>query len=107
MPPSTLRVHTEYVLVKSVDPKALWVVAAETTGAGDWRIFPSPPVPSLNCRGGDRWWRHLCQRNPTRLRLWALSFLPFGKYTTTTFETSRLTLIEIFFRIIRKKLESS
>ncbi|GFU35770.1 hypothetical protein TNCV_1083361 [Trichonephila clavipes] len=24
MPPNTLRVHTEYVLVKSVDPKILW-----------------------------------------------------------------------------------
>ncbi|GFY28138.1 hypothetical protein TNCV_4394721 [Trichonephila clavipes] len=42
VPPNTLRVHTEYVLVKSVDPKVLW---AETTSAGDWRIFPSSPVP--------------------------------------------------------------
>ncbi|GFV86321.1 hypothetical protein TNCV_2093601 [Trichonephila clavipes] len=54
-----LRVHTEYVLVKSVGLKVLWVVATETTSAGKWRLFPSPPVPSLNCRGGDRWCRHL------------------------------------------------
>ncbi|GFX80177.1 uncharacterized protein TNCV_2108211 [Trichonephila clavipes] len=59
MPPITLRVHTEYVLVKSVGAKVLWAVAAETTGAGDWRIFPSPPVPCLNCGGGDRWCHHL------------------------------------------------
>ncbi|GFW38774.1 hypothetical protein TNCV_3881411 [Trichonephila clavipes] len=26
----------------------------ETTCAGGWRIFPSPPVPYLNCGGGDR-----------------------------------------------------
>ncbi|GFX44662.1 uncharacterized protein TNCV_4441671 [Trichonephila clavipes] len=58
MPPNTFRVHTEYVLVKSVGPKVLWVVAAETTSAGDWRIFPSPPVPCLNCGSGDRWCRH-------------------------------------------------
>ncbi|GFW91997.1 uncharacterized protein TNCV_2152771 [Trichonephila clavipes] len=25
MPPNTIRVHTEYVLVKSVGPKVLWV----------------------------------------------------------------------------------
>ncbi|GFW84174.1 hypothetical protein TNCV_4878371 [Trichonephila clavipes] len=37
MPPNTLRVNTEYVLVKSV----LWMVTAETKGAGCWRIFPS------------------------------------------------------------------
>ncbi|GFX50201.1 hypothetical protein TNCV_2782231 [Trichonephila clavipes] len=48
MTPNTLRiVHTEYILVKSVGPKVLWVVAAETTSVGDWRIFPSPPVPCL------------------------------------------------------------
>ncbi|GFU66833.1 transposable element Tcb1 transposase [Trichonephila clavipes] len=51
MPPNTLRVHTEYVLVKSVGPNALWAVAAETMDAGGWRIFPSPPVPCLNCGG--------------------------------------------------------
>ncbi|GFT53475.1 uncharacterized protein TNCV_3324611 [Trichonephila clavipes] len=27
MPPNTLRVHTEYVLVKSVGPKVLWAVS--------------------------------------------------------------------------------
>ncbi|GFV67634.1 hypothetical protein TNCV_4623141 [Trichonephila clavipes] len=38
MPPNTLRVRTEYVLVKSVGPKVLWVVAAETRvqGAGGY-----------------------------------------------------------------------
>ncbi|GFU01979.1 ANK_REP_REGION domain-containing protein [Trichonephila clavipes] len=30
-PPNTLRVHTENVLVKSVGPKVLWTVTAETT----------------------------------------------------------------------------
>ncbi|GFV71360.1 hypothetical protein TNCV_3133511 [Trichonephila clavipes] len=49
VPPNILRVHTEYVLVKSVGPKVLW---AEITSAGDWRIFPFPSVPCLNCRGG-------------------------------------------------------
>ncbi|GFT67175.1 uncharacterized protein TNCV_783281 [Trichonephila clavipes] len=67
MPPNTLRVHTEYVFVKSVDPKVLWVAAAETTSAGGWRIFPSLPVPCLNCGGGDRWCRHLSQSSPTCL----------------------------------------
>ncbi|GFV35234.1 hypothetical protein TNCV_620301 [Trichonephila clavipes] len=54
MPPDSLCVHTEYVLVKSVGPKVLWMVAAETTGAGGWRIFPSLPIPCLDCGGGDR-----------------------------------------------------
>ncbi|GFW77339.1 hypothetical protein TNCV_924551 [Trichonephila clavipes] len=26
---------------------------------GDWRIFPSPSVPCLNCGGGDMGCRHL------------------------------------------------
>ncbi|PRD38273.1 UNVERIFIED_CONTAM: hypothetical protein NCL1_03966 [Trichonephila clavipes] len=56
MPLNTLRVHTEYVLVKSVGPKVLWT---ESRVQGDWRIFPSPSVPCLNCGGGDRWCRHL------------------------------------------------
>ncbi|GFW41113.1 hypothetical protein TNCV_415221 [Trichonephila clavipes] len=55
MSPNTLRVHTEYVLIKSVGSKVLWVVTAETTCAGGWRIFPPYPVPCLNCGGGDRW----------------------------------------------------
>ncbi|GFT98150.1 uncharacterized protein TNCV_789641 [Trichonephila clavipes] len=59
MPPNTLRMHTEYVLVKSVGPNVLWAVATEITDAGDWRIFLSPPIPYLNCGGGDRWCRHL------------------------------------------------
>ncbi|GFT97130.1 hypothetical protein TNCV_3857961 [Trichonephila clavipes] len=33
MPPNTLRVHTEYVFVKSVGSKVLWTVAAETPSA--------------------------------------------------------------------------
>ncbi|GFW11020.1 hypothetical protein TNCV_4459951 [Trichonephila clavipes] len=33
------RVHTEYVLVKSVDPK---VLRAESRVQGDWRIFSLP-----------------------------------------------------------------
>ncbi|GFU53746.1 uncharacterized protein TNCV_4171431 [Trichonephila clavipes] len=56
MPPNTLRVHMEYMLVKSVGPKVLW---AEITSAGDWKIFPSPSVRCLNCGGEYRWCRHL------------------------------------------------
>ncbi|GFW50619.1 hypothetical protein TNCV_2889211 [Trichonephila clavipes] len=52
MPPNTLRVHTEYLLVKSVGPKVLWVEAAE---GGDislpssptsklWRLLVSPSI---------------------------------------------------------------
>ncbi|GFT88291.1 transposable element Tcb1 transposase [Trichonephila clavipes] len=39
MSPNTLQVHTEYVLVKSVDTKVLWAIASETTGAGDWGMY--------------------------------------------------------------------
>ncbi|GFU51866.1 uncharacterized protein TNCV_3733741 [Trichonephila clavipes] len=84
MPPNTLRVHTEYGFVKSVGLKVLWVVTAEITGVGAWRIFPSPLVPCLNCGGGDRWCRHLSCRSPNCLKLWQLSFLLFGRDTTTT-----------------------
>ncbi|GFU76858.1 transposable element Tc3 transposase [Trichonephila clavipes] len=56
VPPNTLRVHAEYVLVKSVGPKVLW---AESRVQGDWRIFPYPSVPCQNCGGGDRWCRLL------------------------------------------------
>ncbi|GFW80189.1 hypothetical protein TNCV_460971 [Trichonephila clavipes] len=59
IPRDTLRVHTECVLVKSVASKVLWVLSAETTGIRSLRIFSSPPVPYLNCGGGDRWCRHL------------------------------------------------
>ncbi|GFV02023.1 hypothetical protein TNCV_535311 [Trichonephila clavipes] len=83
MSPNTLRVPTNYVLVKSVGPKVLCAVSAETTDAGGWRTFPYPSVPFLNCGGGDRWRRHLSCRSPTCLRLWQLSFLPFGMDTTT------------------------
>ncbi|GFU24470.1 uncharacterized protein TNCV_2264331 [Trichonephila clavipes] len=34
--------------------------------AGDWRIFPFPPVLYQNCGGGDRWCRHLSS-------LWGIS----------------------------------
>ncbi|GFW38492.1 hypothetical protein TNCV_4609991 [Trichonephila clavipes] len=37
MPPNTLRVHTEYVLVKSVCPKVLW---AESRVQGTGEYFP-------------------------------------------------------------------
>ncbi|GFT26618.1 transposable element Tc1 transposase [Trichonephila clavipes] len=55
MPPNTFRVHTENVLIKSVGSKVLWAAAAETTSAGDWRIFSTPPVPCLSCGSGDTW----------------------------------------------------
>ncbi|GFT52935.1 uncharacterized protein TNCV_1460361 [Trichonephila clavipes] len=37
MPPNTLRIHTEYVLVKSVGPKVLW---AESRVLGTGEYFP-------------------------------------------------------------------
>ncbi|GFX45165.1 hypothetical protein TNCV_3432131 [Trichonephila clavipes] len=37
MPPNTLRVHTEYVLVKSVGPKVLW---AKSRVQGTGEFFP-------------------------------------------------------------------
>ncbi|GFT89208.1 hypothetical protein TNCV_3085831 [Trichonephila clavipes] len=84
MSPNSLRVHTEYVLVKSVGLKILQAVAAGTKGAGEWRMFPTLPVPYRNCRGGDRWCHHLSYRNRTCLRHWQLSILPYRKDTTTT-----------------------
>ncbi|GFW16941.1 hypothetical protein TNCV_2760691 [Trichonephila clavipes] len=62
-----LRVHTEYVLIKSVGTKVLWVVASETTSSRGWSIFPSPPVPCLNCGGRDRLCPHLSLRSTTCL----------------------------------------
>ncbi|GFV10763.1 hypothetical protein TNCV_1756011 [Trichonephila clavipes] len=49
MPPNTLRVHSEYVLVKSVGPKVLWAVAAETTSARGLEniSLPSSSMPKL------------------------------------------------------------
>ncbi|GFU51848.1 uncharacterized protein TNCV_3733591 [Trichonephila clavipes] len=35
MPPNTLRVHTEYVLVKSEGPKVLWV-ESRVQGTGEY-----------------------------------------------------------------------
>ncbi|GFY19756.1 uncharacterized protein TNCV_4649281 [Trichonephila clavipes] len=55
MPPNTLRVHMEYVLVKSEDPKSCGL----NHECKDWRIFPSTSVPCLNCGGGDRCCRYL------------------------------------------------
>ncbi|GFU28503.1 uncharacterized protein TNCV_1410401 [Trichonephila clavipes] len=55
MPPNTLRVHTEYELVKSVCPKS----CGPSHERRYWRIFPSPSVPFRNCGGGDRGCRHL------------------------------------------------
>ncbi|GFY00793.1 uncharacterized protein TNCV_2141851 [Trichonephila clavipes] len=40
MPPNTLRVHTEYLLVKSEVPKSCGLSHKRR----DWRIFPSPSV---------------------------------------------------------------
>ncbi|GFX94791.1 uncharacterized protein TNCV_2378641 [Trichonephila clavipes] len=40
MPPNTHRAHTEYVLVKSVDPKSCGL----SHELRDWRIFPFPSV---------------------------------------------------------------
>ncbi|GFX42087.1 hypothetical protein TNCV_2135021 [Trichonephila clavipes] len=54
MLPNTLRVHTEYVLVKSVGSKVLW---AESRMHRNGEHFP--PVPWQNCGGGDRWCLHL------------------------------------------------
>ncbi|GFU32974.1 hypothetical protein TNCV_4155601 [Trichonephila clavipes] len=48
MPPNTLRVHTEHVLVKSVDPKSCGLSHERR----DWRIFPSPSVQCRNWGGG-------------------------------------------------------
>ncbi|GFW88757.1 uncharacterized protein TNCV_4972501 [Trichonephila clavipes] len=55
MPPNTLRVHVEYVLVKSVGPKSCGLSRERR----DWRIFPSPSFQCRNCGGGDSWCRHL------------------------------------------------
>ncbi|GFS77628.1 hypothetical protein TNCV_819441 [Trichonephila clavipes] len=62
------------MLLKSVGSKVLWVFAAETTGAGGWRIFPSPPVQCLKIveveiSGSDsEWCCHSC-RIPICLRI--------------------------------------
>ncbi|GFV12660.1 uncharacterized protein TNCV_1388561 [Trichonephila clavipes] len=54
MPPNTLRVHTECVIVKAMGSKVLWDESrVQRTG----EYFP--PVPWQNCGGGDRWCRHL------------------------------------------------
>ncbi|GFY02753.1 hypothetical protein TNCV_3506331 [Trichonephila clavipes] len=65
MPLNTLRVHMEYVLVKSVGPKVAWAVAAETMSAGLWRIFSSPPVHARIVEVESIYRRHLSCRGPT------------------------------------------
>ncbi|GFU86429.1 hypothetical protein TNCV_1417811 [Trichonephila clavipes] len=50
MPPNTLRVHTEYMLVKPVGPKSCGL----SHECRDWRIFSSPSDPCRNCGDGDR-----------------------------------------------------
>ncbi|GFU81570.1 hypothetical protein TNCV_4927011 [Trichonephila clavipes] len=57
MPPNTLQVHTEYVLVKSCGRSQL---KPRVQGAGEY----SPPVPCLNFGSGDRWCSHLLKRSP-------------------------------------------
>ncbi|GFV21932.1 hypothetical protein TNCV_4526191 [Trichonephila clavipes] len=82
MPPNTLRLHTEVRDVKSAGPKVLWAVAAETTSAGGWRIFLSPPVPCLNCGGGDSVVSPSIVKNFNLSHiLWQHSFLSFGNFT--------------------------
>ncbi|GFT37732.1 hypothetical protein TNCV_1754881 [Trichonephila clavipes] len=62
MPPNTLRVHTEYVLAKSVGPKVLSQQKPRVQGTGEY--FASPPVPCLNSGGGDKWCRHIsCKKS--------------------------------------------
>ncbi|GFX43487.1 transposable element Tc3 transposase [Trichonephila clavipes] len=49
MPPNTLQVNTEYMLVKSVGPRSCGLSHERR----DCRIFPSPSVQCRNCGGGD------------------------------------------------------
>ncbi|GFV45470.1 hypothetical protein TNCV_299701 [Trichonephila clavipes] len=70
MPPNTLRVHTEYVLVKSVGLKVLWAVKAQTTCARGWRIFTSLPDLCLNCEGGFAIYRIEVQPVPGTRFMW-------------------------------------
>ncbi|GFU76908.1 uncharacterized protein TNCV_4520641 [Trichonephila clavipes] len=78
MPPNTLRVHTEYVLVKSVGPKILWA-ESRVQGTGS-----SPPVPCLNCGGGDRWCRHLSSLREILPSLFVLSPVGCSRRRPTT-----------------------
>ncbi|GFX07767.1 uncharacterized protein TNCV_4160361 [Trichonephila clavipes] len=63
MPPNTLRVHTECLLVKSVGSKALW---AESRMQGTGEYFPPIQFHARNCGSGVRWCRHLSS-------LWGIS----------------------------------
>ncbi|GFU03922.1 hypothetical protein TNCV_198211 [Trichonephila clavipes] len=51
MSPNTLRVHTEYVLVKSVGP---YSPVGSFTSAGTGECFPPLQFTCRNCGGGDR-----------------------------------------------------
>ncbi|GFU16475.1 hypothetical protein TNCV_836471 [Trichonephila clavipes] len=78
MPPNTIRVHTEYVLVKSVGPKVLWAVAVETTKCKGLENIsrPSSSMPKL-------WrWRSVVSPSIANLphRLCQHSFLPFRNF---------------------------
>ncbi|GFX94662.1 hypothetical protein TNCV_3088911 [Trichonephila clavipes] len=67
---------------KSVGPKVMWVVAEEATSGVSLRIFPSLPVPYINCADDGRWYRHLSSRVPTCFS--GFGILPVGKDATIT-----------------------
>ncbi|GFW67057.1 hypothetical protein TNCV_4030771 [Trichonephila clavipes] len=79
MPPNTLRLHTESVLIKSVGLKVLWTVVAETTSAGGLEniSLPFSSMPKL-------WrWRSVVSPSVVKKsdlphRLWQHSFFPIG-----------------------------
>ncbi|GFW92835.1 hypothetical protein TNCV_1736281 [Trichonephila clavipes] len=79
-PPSTHGVRTREISRS----KSLMGGHRKNHGCCGWRIFPSPPVPCLNCGEGERWCRHPSRRSPTCLRLWQHSFLSVGMDTPTT-----------------------
>ncbi|GFW67876.1 uncharacterized protein TNCV_3872061 [Trichonephila clavipes] len=78
MPPNTLRVHTEYVLAKSVGTKSCGLCHERR----DWRIFPSPSDPCRNCGGGNRWCRHLSSLRGILPSLFVLSPVWCSRPTT-------------------------
>ncbi|GFW04854.1 uncharacterized protein TNCV_4880891 [Trichonephila clavipes] len=49
------------------------VLWAKSRVQGDWRIFPSPSVPCLNCGGRDRWCHHLSSLQEISLSQFVLS----------------------------------
>ncbi|GFV03182.1 cardioacceleratory peptide receptor [Trichonephila clavipes] len=63
-PSGTVWILVSSLVVRASDSRPEGLGASDSlvgriTSAGDWRIFPSPPVPRQNCGGGDRWCRHL------------------------------------------------